>query len=133
MGDIDIYGWTPLHVACYYGNLDEVISILNKTRNKVTTINAIDNCGCTSLHRAVQSGSHLLVNMLIDKGADANIQNNNDNSPLHWALQWGYVKIIDILIKYTNLSLENREGRIISNIIENDKFIKYKKVDDLFI
>lgn len=121
------YDWTPLHIACYNGDLTTVTRLLKIPLN----IDEKDNYGCTALHRAVQSGFYVLVQTLLNKGADANIQNNAGNTPLHWALQWGYAKIINILIKYTDPSLENREGQLISNILKNKKFVEYTEIDDL--
>lgn len=121
------YGWTPLHIASYNGELSKVNLLLKSTAH----INTKDNTGCTPLHRAVQSGFITLVETLINKGANANIQNNAGNTPLHWALQWGYIKIINFLIKHTNLSIQNMEDQVLFDILKNKNFVEYKEIDDL--
>ena len=47
---------------------------------------------------AVQSNSFLIVNYLLNIGADVNSQNLNYNSPLHYALSFHNFDIADMLI-----------------------------------
>ena len=54
--------------------------------------------GNSLLNLAVQSNSFLIVNYLLNIGADVNSQNLNYNSPLHYALSFHNFDIADMLI-----------------------------------
>lgn len=55
----------------------DIINLLN------SDINALDDNGDTSLHVALRQHNYVLAEILIEKGADCNICNNQGNTPLH--------------------------------------------------
>lgn len=63
-------GFTPLHVACHFGQLNMVRFI---TARQGANINATTTSGYTPLHQAAQQGHSTIVSHLLDKGADPNI------------------------------------------------------------
>ncbi len=56
-----------------------------------------DNNGSTPLHRASGYGRVEIAKMLIDAGADVNVQANIGWTPLHWAVYYEDKKIIHLL------------------------------------
>ncbi len=57
-----------------------------------------DNYNLTPLHWAALNGSVEIARMLIDAGADVNVQTNGGRTPLHWAARRGEVEIARMLI-----------------------------------
>jgi serine/threonine-protein phosphatase 6 regulatory ankyrin repeat subunit B len=58
-----------------------------------------DNDGYTPLHFATEYGEDEIVKMLIDAGADVNVQSDwNGSTPLYWAAKYKRLGIVKILI-----------------------------------
>ncbi|KAM5172035.1 uncharacterized protein ACMZJ9_004882 [Mantella aurantiaca] len=75
-------GLTPLHFAAFGGNLEVLEKLLTETPH---AINLQSIKGSSLLHEAVRGKSLQAVNFLLDKGADMNLKDKNDNTPLHLA------------------------------------------------
>jgi ankyrin repeat protein len=69
---LDHIGWTPLHYACAKGQL-EVAQFLIANG---ATVDSMSLGNTTPLMMAVQSGNELLVKLLLDKGADLQLRND---------------------------------------------------------
>jgi ankyrin repeat protein len=117
---VNSLGETPLHLAA------QLLSCTTRTFQKLLenteteNVNKIDKVGYTPLHWAFYFGSLEEIKMLIDKGADIEI-NVNGESPLHLAVQrWGnapkkeFRKIMELLahtqITKKLLETKNRKG-----------------------
>ena len=59
----------------------------------------VDSDGNSLLSLAVQSNSFQIVNYLLNVGATVNTENNNNNTPLHFALSFHNYEIADMLIQ----------------------------------
>jgi len=75
---VDHIGWTPLHYACAKGHFDVAQFLIANG----ATVDAMSIGNTTPLMMAVQSGNEQLVKLLLDKGADLQIQNNNGLSAI---------------------------------------------------
>ncbi|XP_057713338.1 oxysterol-binding protein-related protein 1-like isoform X8 [Corythoichthys intestinalis] len=64
-------GWTPLHLACYYGKKDIVEELLKAGAD----VNLQDNMGDTPLHKAASTGRKEIVLLLLRYDASASIIN----------------------------------------------------------
>ncbi|KAM8839741.1 oxysterol-binding protein-related protein 1-like [Synchiropus picturatus] len=64
-------GWTPLHLACFFGHRDVVEEILKAG----AAVNLQDNMGETSLHKAASTGRKEIVLLLLRYDASASIIN----------------------------------------------------------
>jgi ankyrin repeat protein len=61
-------------------------------------INLKDEVGFTPLHKAVQSRSIVMVDVLVAEGADVNAKNNYGSTPLHMAVWKHWGGAIELLI-----------------------------------
>ena len=89
-------GWTPLHLAAFFGQRAAVERLLaaGASLNAVST-NALRN---TPLHAAV-AGGHMDVSLLlIDAAADVNVVDAGGHTPFHIAAEAGYVPVARALL-----------------------------------
>lgn len=70
-------GWTPLHLATYFGHKDVVEQLLAKGAE----INAVNDNGDTPLHKASFIGREDLVMLLIQYNADVSVINGEGRLP----------------------------------------------------
>jgi len=80
-------GWTPLHLAAFFGKLDAARLLLNKgAQVAARSTNEMRN---TPLHAAAAGRHAQVVKLLLDHGADANARQHGGWTPLHSAAQTG--------------------------------------------
>jgi ankyrin repeat protein len=91
----DLHGYTPLHLAAMYGNL-EIINLLIP----FNPINVQNHLGYTPLHSAVTQCHLDVVELLMKEGADVSITSNDGWSCLHTASQLGYKDMVKLLIHH---------------------------------
>lgn len=91
-------GWTPLHVASYFGHRALAERLIERGANvEARSTNAMKN---TPLHAAAAGRKAELVKLLLDEGADANARQEGGWSALHAAAQNGDREIIELLIAH---------------------------------
>ncbi len=83
----------PLHRAAFYGNLEQVQSLLNAGAN----VNAVDKYGFTPLHRAAGNGQGAVVNLLLERGADMTLATQEGETPLSVAERRDHKEIAPLL------------------------------------
>ncbi|XP_073774291.1 ankyrin-3 isoform X46 [Danio rerio] len=122
-------GFTPLHIAAHYGNINVATLLLNrgaavdfKARNDITPlhvaskrgnanmvrlllergarIDARTKDGLTPLHCGARSGHEQVVEMLLDRGAPILSKTKNGLSPLHMATQGDHLNCVQLLIHH---------------------------------
>jgi ankyrin repeat protein len=98
--------------AAKSGDAERIRVLLAKDK---ALIGARDKDGSTPLHCAVWKGHQQVVEVLLEAGADANAQNENDHwgtTPLHAAAHADQALIAQLLIDYgADVNATDREGR----------------------
>jgi len=84
------------------------------------------------LHSAAESGRLDILRLLLRKGANPNLQDEDGKTPLHYALDEYYsrrndkediMEIIELLVAYgADIEIEDNEGRSPESITEDDAF-----------
>uniref|UniRef100_A0A673I279 Ankyrin-3-like n=1 Tax=Sinocyclocheilus rhinocerous TaxID=307959 RepID=A0A673I279_9TELE len=122
-------GFTPLHIAAHYGNINVATLLLNRgaavdfmARNDITPlhvaakrgngnmvkllldrgakIDAKTKDGLTPLHCGARSGHEQVVEMLLDRGAPILSKTKNGLSPLHMAAQGDHLNCVQLLLQH---------------------------------
>lgn len=91
----DTLGGTPLHDACWAGEL-EIARLLVERGARVNARHR--EAGSTPLHYAVITNHAAVVEFLLDKGADLQATYQSGSTPLHLAANRGYAGIAGLLI-----------------------------------
>ena len=108
-------GWTPLHLAAFYGRTDVAELLLSQGAGvDVASANVMTN---RPLHAAV-AGRHLaLVELLLGHGADPNAPQHGGWTPLQGAAQHGDLATIRVLLAHgADPAARSDDGRKASDL-----------------
>ena len=91
-------GWTPLHLAAFFGHAAVVTLLLEGGAD----LDAVSGNGMrnTALHAAVAGGRVDAALTLIDAGRRVNAPDGGGHTPLHIAAEGGYVPIVEALLQH---------------------------------
>ena len=89
-------GYTPLHMAAYFGRLDVARLLLQRGADPNAV--ASNDSRVTPLHSAVSARHRDLAGLLLAHGASANAVQKGGWTPLHAAAHNGDEAIVDLLI-----------------------------------
>lgn len=107
VNEITKHGFSPLILACYSGNIEMVIFLIN---NKAD-VNFMSSEG-TALMAATVKGNLKMVDFLLENDANPNLTNEAGISALMYAVQFKNVSIVKSLLKYkANKLLLDKEGK----------------------
>uniref|UniRef100_A0A8C2L903 Transient receptor potential cation channel, subfamily A, member 1a n=1 Tax=Cyprinus carpio TaxID=7962 RepID=A0A8C2L903_CYPCA len=106
----DNIGASPMHYAASMGHFRIIRLIVQITGQQ--ELSARDEEGNTPLHWAVQKDQPGSCSVLLTLGADPNILNNSQQSPLHMAVSMGKNFVLEQLVshKQTDVNLEGDLG-----------------------
>jgi uncharacterized protein len=89
-------GWTPLHLAAFFGKDDAARLLLNKGAPvNARSTNAMENM---PLHAAAAGRHAAIAKLLLEHGASANARQHGGWTPLHAAAQNGDVEMAKALV-----------------------------------
>lgn len=89
------YGFTPLHIAAYYG----YVQVADYLLSKGAELESRTDAGWTPLMEAVFCKKKTMVDFLISKGAHVNARTRYGSSPLEIAVNFRYNEIAQTLKK----------------------------------
>ncbi|XP_063923115.1 uncharacterized protein LOC135137411 [Zophobas morio] len=92
----NMYGETPLHLACKSGNVKNLKELCKNGRN----LNEITSSGKTVLHYAAESKNVEMLKYVLSFESDINASDNLDVSVLHVACQHGSYDCVKLLIDH---------------------------------
>ena len=115
----NIYQWTPLMFACFWGNTD-IVSRLAKAPK--LDLKYRDNFGDTAAHKACEKGHTECVRILAAAGRlDWNKGNRRGQTPLFLAVDGGHADILRIIVKQPNINyyLKSDNGQTLVEVAVN--------------
>jgi len=90
-------GWTPLHLAAFFGKKDAARALLN--RGAVVNARSTNAMQNTPLHAAAAGRASEVAKLLIDHGATVNARQHGGWTPLHSAAQNGDLELARTLVE----------------------------------
>jgi len=87
---------TDITTAIDSGYVDQVLDILEKNPD---LLNSKDTDALTPLNRAAYKGQTEIVKLLLERGADASIGDNENSQPIHNAAVAGHMDVLEILLE----------------------------------
>jgi Ankyrin repeats (3 copies)/Ankyrin repeat len=113
-------GRTALHISASRGK-KEVVEFLIQYKCNLDAADSKNRW--TPLHRAVYSKRHEVVNLLAQKGANPNFQDNRGWTPLHYSSYYGFLSDTILLVDAgANSTIQNNEDRTPRDLArENNK------------
>ncbi|KAM8878531.1 uncharacterized protein ank2a isoform 11-T11 [Spinachia spinachia] len=88
-------GFTPLHIAAHYGNVNVSTLLLNRG----AAVDFTARNGITPLHVASKRGNTNMVALLLDRGGQIDAKTRDGLTPLHCAARSGHDPALEILLE----------------------------------
>ena len=114
----DASGRTLLQRMCAKGNFVEVKRLVEERQN----INDADFAGITPLHEAALEGHYDITKLLLDNGADINIQSGqmDKDTPLIDAVSNLHYRVVQLLLsRSANPKIQNAQGQNALDVLES--------------
>lgn len=90
-------GFTPLALACYFGQYEAARYLVFKGADVNQSING--NSGIRPIHLAAAQNHLDVVNMLLERNVEVNIQHETGITPLHYAAKQGNLEMLIALLE----------------------------------
>ena len=91
-------GWTPLHLAAHFGQLQVVDLLL--ARGAEVDVRSTNDLANIPLHAALAGGSRASARRLVKQGADVNAVETGGYTPLHQAADLGDAEMARFLVEH---------------------------------
>ncbi|XP_036097748.1 ankyrin-2 isoform X34 [Molossus molossus] len=88
-------GFTPLHIAAHYGNVNVATLLLNRG----AAVDFTARNGITPLHVASKRGNTNMVRLLLDRGGQIDAKTRDGLTPLHCAARSGHDQAVELLLE----------------------------------
>jgi len=135
INNVNPFGDSPLNYAIYKGNVD-IINILLDFGNRIF-LNKLNSRGETSIITIIKSkifkdkDKERLIERLIEEGMDVNLVDRDGNSALMYAIYYGNLSLVKLLINNgASSNIKNNKNSTIINYIpidNNKDILEYLK------
>lgn len=98
LAEISFDGWTPLHLACFFGGYEAAQLLIE--RGADIQARSTNNMANTPLHAAAAGKRTVLVLLLLERGADPNAQQSGGWTALHQAVNNYDSGMVELLLKF---------------------------------
>uniref|UniRef100_A0AAY4EFH3 Uncharacterized protein n=1 Tax=Denticeps clupeoides TaxID=299321 RepID=A0AAY4EFH3_9TELE len=88
-------GFTPLHIAAHYGNVNVSTLLLNRGAG----VDFTARNGITPLHVASKRGNTNMISLLLDRGSQIDAKTRDGLTPLHCAARSGHDQAVEVLLE----------------------------------
>ncbi|XP_058480366.1 ankyrin-2b isoform X8 [Solea solea] len=88
-------GFTPLHIAAHYGNVNVATLLLNRG----AAVDFTARNGIIPLHVASKRGNTNMVRLLLDRGSQIDAKTRDGLTPLHCAARSGHDTAVELLLE----------------------------------
>ena len=116
----DCLGNNALHLAVQKSNNTELIKFL--VEQVKLDVNARNLENQTALHLATYYGNMLVVEYLIENGAQVDARDKNNALPLHIASAYGHVSLLELFLSKGNYFIK------IYHVVANRRFENFENV-----
>lgn len=126
-----VAGFTPLHLACFYGQQEVVRGLLacgaqpwDRTRS---------SGGATPLHQAVITGQRDIAELLLEHGAEVDARDQSGCTPLHLAAANGDLDTVAALLRFGAVPFRrNNEERTARDLAHESGYVEIVERLDSF-
>jgi len=127
----------PLHAVANFGLLDEAKKLIRlgediekkDSEGKTPLFIAVNNPAFIS--NRMQTAKIQIVELLLEKGANVNIQDNVGGTPLHYAVFSGKIEPVRLLLKYgARIDIKDKDGLTpvyLAEQLQNNEILKILK------
>ena len=104
--------WYPRAMAlCSAANAGERVTVEELLAQGVDVNSRCTANGWTPLHKAAKTRNTVIVEMLLDRGADVNVKDEHGMTPLYGGADSGSVSVVELLLaKGANVNAKNLRG-----------------------
>ncbi|MFP3024051.1 MAG: ankyrin repeat domain-containing protein [Wolbachia sp.] len=112
-----IFSSKLLHYAIHLAPESKAAEVI--VNRKVVDINSIDNSGIAPLHYAVARDNFKLISLLIENGANVDVQDErHGRTALHWAAYHDKFEIVKLLVnKGADWNIKDRDGKTALDLV----------------
>ncbi|XP_067680001.1 inversin-like [Haliotis asinina] len=103
---VDMYGDSTLHWACNGGDVGTMELILSKG---MVDVNHRGAGSRTPVMEAARQGHRDVVELLLSRGADVSLVDNDNDNSLHWACGGGDVGTVELILSQNVVEVNCRE------------------------
>lgn len=123
LNEISRDGYTPLQLASFFGR-EEVARYLIAEGAAIDAVSR-NAMKIQPIHAACAGSHTTIVRMLLEAGADPNVEQQDGFRPLHSAAQNGNADLVRLLLEHgANPALADAQGRLPSKLAEDEGFLE---------